>query len=700
MRLFDTTTKRFALTIGLPACFILLATFATVFVSLGHMAGEVNHIETRLTERSVTAAIQSLLRRIGETNNDYAEWDDAVRSLYGTVNMKWASDNIISSTTSPVLFDTVYLIDEHGNAAFAYRTGEAVSATPAEAFGPSLASMLAELPKDGKTYEMRTGLVSGAWGLAVVAAGTIVPLSEHFENPPQRSRYLVMGHSLDEAAIQRLGEDFTIDGLRLVDPASPEPLKVNLTDSDGKVIGALAWSPGQLGTQARASVSPAVLLMLMLVGMTIAFLLVFALRGWKEVRKREVQLDAAMNNMGHGLCMFDADNRLVTFNRRFTEILHFPPERTTPGTPLPELMELMRAVDKTPDATVAALRRMFAERVGGTYVTTLTNDRIISIVYQPMANGGFVATFDDITERRRAEEKVQHLAHYDALTDLPNRVLFYERMEALLGKLRGAEAVAVLSLDLDHFKSVNDTLGHPIGDRLLKAVAERMLGCVRDDDIVARLGGDEFAIAQASLAWPTNISALATRLIEVVGAPYDFDGHQVVVGTSVGIAIAPHDGDMPDVIMKNADLALYRAKADGGGAYRFFEAEMDARMQARHALELDLRRAVVKGEFEVFYQPIIDVKTREITSCEALIRWHHPERGMIPPLDFIPLAEETGLIVPIGEWVIRQACAEAARWPKHVTIAVNLSPAQFKSRSLLPTVVNALASSGLPAVAP
>jgi diguanylate cyclase (GGDEF) domain len=214
---------------------------------------------------------------------------------------------------------------------------------------------------------------------------------------------------------------------------------------------------------------------------------------------------------------------------------------------------------------------------------------------------------------------------------------------------------------------------------------------------VARLGGDEFAIVQVSSTQTSDVSALAARLIEVVGAPYDLDGHQVNVGASIGIAIAPTDGDKPDPLMKSADLALYRAKADGGCDYRFFEVEMDARMQARRALELDLRKAIVNGEFELYYQPIIDVKTRQITSCEALLRWHHPERGIVSPVEFIPVAEHTGLIVPLGEWVLRQACAEAVRWPKHVTIAVNLSPAQFKSRNLVPTVVNALAASGLPA---
>jgi len=214
---------------------------------------------------------------------------------------------------------------------------------------------------------------------------------------------------------------------------------------------------------------------------------------------------------------------------------------------------------------------------------------------------------------------------------------------------------------------------------------------------VARLGGDEFAIVQVPSGQPPDITALAARVIEVVGAPYDLDGHRVMVGVSVGIAIAPSDGDKPDQLMKNADLALYRAKADGGGAYRFFEVEMDARMQARRALELDLRNAIANSEFELYYQPIVDVKSGRITSCEALLRWHHPERGLILPDEFIPVAEDTGLIVPLGEWVLRQACAEAARWPNHVTVAVNLSPAQFKSRNLVPTVVGALAASGLPA---
>ena len=413
------------------------------------------------------------------------------------------------------------------------------------------------------------------------------------------------------------------------------------------------------------------------------------------------RLDAALNNMSQGLVMFDSTAHLVVCNQRYLDMFGLSPEKVKPGCSIREVLDERVATGGFSADEVEAYRTELLASVahGKTFrkITNLPGGRIISIVNVPIAGSGWVATHEDITERLAAEERIKHLAHYDALTDLPNRVTFYERVETVLSQLRRSESIAVLSLDLDHFKNVNDTLGHPIGDLLLKAAADRMRSCLRSEDLVARLGGDEFAIVQVPSTQPSDVNALAARLIECVGAPYDLDSHQVIVGTSVGIAIAPGDGDKPDQLMKNADLALYRAKADGGGVYRFFELEMDARMRARRALELDLHKAIVNGEFELYYQPVIDVKTGQITCCEALVRWHHPERGMIPPLEFIPVAEETGLIVPLGEWVLRQACAEAAGWPKHVAVAVNVSPAQFKSRNLVPTVINALAASGLPA---
>ncbi|MBI2713997.1 MAG: EAL domain-containing protein [Rhizobiales bacterium] len=421
----------------------------------------------------------------------------------------------------------------------------------------------------------------------------------------------------------------------------------------------------------------------------------------KQLQVQNERFDAALTHMSQGLVMFDSSARLVVCNKRYLEMFGLSPEIVRPGCTIREVLGQRVASGSFSaddfEPYIADLLAAVAQGTTFSKITNLQDGRIVSIVNQPTADGGWVATHEDITERILAEEKIRHLAHYDALTNLPNRVTFYERMETVLGHLRRSETIAVLSLDLDQFKNVNDTLGHPVGDRLLQAVAERIRSCVRGEDIVARLGGDEFAIMQVPSERPADITALATRLIEVVGAPYDINGHQVVVGTSVGIAIAPDDGSEPDALMKNADLALYRSKADGGGVYRFFEVAMDARMQARRALELDLRKAIVNGEFELYYQPIVNVKSGHATGCEALVRWHHPERGMIAPLEFIPVAEQTGLIVPLGEWILRQACAEAARWPQQVTIAVNLSPAQFKSRNLVPTVINALATSGLSA---
>jgi diguanylate cyclase (GGDEF)-like protein len=289
------------------------------------------------------------------------------------------------------------------------------------------------------------------------------------------------------------------------------------------------------------------------------------------------------------------------------------------------------------------------------------------------------------------------MARHDALTDLANRSLLKERIDAALADRAGHQSFAVLCLDLDRFKSVNDTLGHPVGDALLKAVAARLQDCVARDDTLARFGGDEFAIVQMSSAQPQAATALAQTVIAALSEPFTIEGHQVQIGCSVGIALAPTDGADADQLLKNGDMALYRVKGEGRGAYRFFEPEMDARMQARRLLELDLRGALRNGDFELHYQPVVNLDTNEVTSFEALLRWHHPVRGMVPPGDFIPLAEEIGLIVPLGEWVLRRACTDAAAWPDGIKVAVNLSPAQFKSPRLLEQVITALAVSKLPA---
>jgi diguanylate cyclase (GGDEF)-like protein len=300
-------------------------------------------------------------------------------------------------------------------------------------------------------------------------------------------------------------------------------------------------------------------------------------------------------------------------------------------------------------------------------------------------------------ERARAEAQITHMARHDGLTGLPNRVLFHQEMERALTRVLRDEPFAVLCLDLDRFKSVNDTLGHPVGDALLVEVAQRLTASIREGDMVARLGGDEFALLLHATHDPSDATSLAERIIAALSTPCHVAGHTILMGTSVGIAFAPGDGDDADMLLKAADMALYRAKNDGGGTFRLFEPEMDTRMQARRVLEIDLRHALPNNEFEVYYQPIVSLLDYSVTGFEALLRWHHPRQGLVSPADFIPIAEEIGAIAPIGAWVLRTACADAARWPAAIKVAVNLSPVQFKSKTLVADVALALTLSNLPA---
>jgi diguanylate cyclase (GGDEF)-like protein/PAS domain S-box-containing protein len=423
----------------------------------------------------------------------------------------------------------------------------------------------------------------------------------------------------------------------------------------------------------------------------------------EALRTQDLRFKTALDNMGKGLCMFDGQKRLVVCNDLYGQMYRLPPELLQIGAPHSAVIahRVMTGIlkgEKTGEAVdqkLSNLKDLPADSQSSR-IDELADGRLIRVTRQPMPGGGWVAIHEDVTERHQTEARIAHMARHDALTDLPNRIEFEEQIHAALLRTQKGEHAAILSLDLDRFKQVNDTLGHPVGDALLKIVAGRLRRIVREDDTVARLGGDEFAIIQLGAVQPEGATNLAQRLIDAISAPYDIEGHQIVIGTSVGIAIAPTDGDAVATLLKSADVALYRAKTDGRGRYRFFEPGMDAAMQARRTLELDLRAALVNGEFELHYQPLVNIATRQVTGFEALLRWRHPARGLVSPADFIPLAEEIGLIVPIGEWVLRQACGDAASWPDHITVAVNLSPAQFKSARLSETVMLALASSGLP----
>jgi diguanylate cyclase (GGDEF)-like protein/PAS domain S-box-containing protein len=411
-------------------------------------------------------------------------------------------------------------------------------------------------------------------------------------------------------------------------------------------------------------------------------------------------LQTAIDNMPQGLLMFDRSARIVARNRRYVEMYGLSPAVVVPGLSFRDLILHRQATGSFTgdvDQYCKALDAEIAGGVGKPWIVETADGRSINIMNRPIATGGWVATHEDITERIQAERRIAHMALHDPLTNLPNRSLFRERLELRLASVLRGEALAVLYLDLDQFKSINDTLGHLVGDILLKGVADRLRGCIREIDTLARLGGDEFAIVQAAIGEPQDVSSLAERIRAAVAPPFDIEGHQIRTDLSVGIAIAPNDGVDADQLLKNADMALYAAKANGRATFQFFEPEMDMQVRARRSLEVDLKNALVSGDFELHYQPIVNLQDGRLCGCEALLRWNHPQRGKVFPDEFITVAEELGLIAPIGEWVLRTACAEAVKWPDEINVAVNLSPVQLMNKNFVEIVVSALAMSRLPA---
>ena len=425
-----------------------------------------------------------------------------------------------------------------------------------------------------------------------------------------------------------------------------------------------------------------------------------------ERKARELQSSAtrtsfqtALDSMSQGLCLYDSEHRLVVVNRRYEEIYRLAPGSMRSGMTATDVLELSIGQGNHPGRTLADLTDEAWQAVStfdqGGFVQEIEGGRIVHIVVRPTAESGFVATYEDVTERWHSETRIAYMARHDALTDLPNRVLLAERIEGAITQASRETGFAVHCLDLDNFKQINDTLGHAVGDELLRAVAHRLMACLRESDTVARLGGDEFAIVQTDVERPEDAAVLARHVIEVVSAPYELTDHSVGVGLSIGVSLAPAHGMAADRLLKNADVALYRAKGDGRGRFRFFETEMDARLQARRLLEIDLRAAMAAEAFALHFQPIYDLAQDRICGFEALLRWTHPIRGRVSPAEFVPLAEEIGLIVPLGAWVLRRACEEASGWPGELKIAVNVSPAQFQSADLIRTVRAALGETGL-----
>jgi diguanylate cyclase (GGDEF)-like protein/PAS domain S-box-containing protein len=422
-----------------------------------------------------------------------------------------------------------------------------------------------------------------------------------------------------------------------------------------------------------------------------------------ELARINMQFDAALSNMAQGLCMFDGQKRLVVWNERYAELYQIPQDLLKIGTPHQAIIadRISRGILKGETSDLAAREKIASlnqlpKDTASSRVDEFSDGRFILVTRQPMADGGWLATHEDITERRRAEAEIVHLARHDALTGLANRADFNAKLEEASKRLkRNGGAVTVMMIDLDRFKAVNDTLGHPAGDQLLIEVGQRLKSTVRETDVLARLGGDEFAIIQEGGPNQHEAAiALALRIIDAISQPFDLNGNRANLGTSIGIVLAPEHESDPEGLLKRADLALYDAKANGRNDYRFFRSELLEVADTQRTAEIELRDAIERQEFELHYQPVVDAKTRTLCGVEALVRWRHPTKGLIGPDKFIPLAESTGLIVPLGEWILRRACADAAPWPAHVKLAINISAIQFKKDDLFEVILSTLVETG------
>ena len=447
----------------------------------------------------------------------------------------------------------------------------------------------------------------------------------------------------------------------------------------------------------------AVLLVLFFIGLkqinlSLHSIFVKALEASEREAAIAAQFDTALNNMPHGLCMFDANGRLAVMNYRFGDMMGLKDDLIGSGA---SAADVVAACLKAGTITAASADTIISQAGKGQKAEVVTlysknsEERALAWTFQPMVDGGTVVLVEDITARRNAEARIGHMARFDELTGLPNRVHFRDEIGQMLAS-RNARLSALLFIDLDQFKQVNDTLGHPSGDKLLCAVTARLRRLLRPEDFVARFGGDEFVVFQRGLQSTEDAASLARRIVDRLSERYEIDHHLVEIGASIGIAMTSPDTSV-DVLLKNADMALYRAKADGRGTFCFFRDEMAHTVETRRVLELDLRHALAHEEFELYYQPLVNLKSGRISTCEALLRWNHPTRGAVSPADIIPVVEDMGLVVDLGRWILRKACMECMKWPDPVSVAVNFSPQQFHQRDVMTEVRYALEVSGLPA---
>lgn len=704
----DVFTRRIVLPLAGMIAFAITLVVSFVIVS----ADGQNRLEVESSTKLAETAIIVKKREMARNLKDYAVWEDAYRNLHQNLNFEWASTdgNVGANIYNGLGYDMAYVISPTGETKYSVVAGVPQLDNKTHFIPEGLAKIS---KASAKTLEPIIAIQHFGNDLLIVASTPIVPPSLDLSTlPPDQRSVLIFAKKIDAAFLSRISGEYLLNDLSVVsDLSDSKGAHIPLIGEGDEVLGYITWTPAQPGFELLKLLLPPLIV-------SVIFLCAFAGLVVRKVRKSTAELqESAKTVETYAETLEESEARfrdvaeassdwiwecgpglqLVYLSPRFSEVTGI-----AAATVLGRQIEHFFSRDNGSDGwlklrTEIEYRDSFRD-LRCSYRDAGGRLRICRLAGRPVTKAGsfvgFRGTATDITEEVEANAKASHLALHDALTGLPNRLLFRERLDmALRGTLRKTSRIAVLFLDLDNFKEVNDTLGHGTGDLLLQELAKRLDQCIRTTETVARLGGDEFAIIQVGVNQPVEAGALSRRIIESVKAPFQIEGQEIHIGVSIGVAI-PEPGDSPEKVLKNADIALYQSKQAGRGTVRFFEAKMDTELQFRKAMESDLRQAMLKNQFELHFQPVVNLENGEIVAAEALVRWRHPVRGLVPPNEFIPLTEETGLIIALGEWVLRAACRQALKWPE-IRMAVNLSPIQFRNKELATTIGQILQETGL-----
>ena len=686
----------------LPIAVLVAVAMSVVVGFIWFSANNQDEIALRQSIGSVREFIQRKTAQVGLVAKDYSWWTDLFRNLDLAFDPEWADTNIGSYIYELHGFELSFVVDRDDRTIYGQIDGEPTDVAAVALLAHGLDRLIREARAAPLAEpQPATGLLALGDEIVMVGVSAVTPeQGADVTLPPGPRVVLVYVKKLDQAFLDTAAEPLPLTALQLVPAAATTTAAVlPLIAPDGTLLGRLTWRPHQPGWEFLRSVSPSLAVAIAVILLFTVIVLRHARQATETIEASEIRFRDVADASSDWIWETDAGLRLSFLSERFATVTGISPNLVL-GKPLGELLHSAESVERWErHQDDLGQRRPFrnllclCEDDGG-------RSRTLRVAGKPVRDDrgrhrGWRGTATDITAEIEAERRAQYLALHDPLTELPNRELFGERLEQAIATVsRRGDVAAVVCVDLDRFKDVNDLLGHAAGDLLIKGCAERLQACVRETDTVARIGGDEFAIVQVGLEQPDGAQRLCRRVLETLGAPFDLDGHEVLVTASIGIALVPLDGSIPGRLLQSADIALYRAKDEGRNTFRFFEAGMDARLQARKALERDLRLALARNELELYYQPKVELGREGLSGVEALVRWHHPERGLVPPGEFIGVAEETGLIVALGEWVLRSACVQATEWPQ-LQMSVNISPVQFKQRDLVGVVRRALANSSL-----